>query len=221
MYRGERMYGINGKTKNPERAVALLDYLSSFEFSRLTWNGIEGMNWNMVNGKPVPTPEYLDAIRNVAMYKSTGAQVYHHFQGYGNGTIDPANGITVDLYQYSPQAVEKKMNDAIRDFCAYYGKDNLNDVYTSQTPVTVSISMLSFGEVADDLQNDINGLNAYINKNYAKVVMAGSGAEFARLRDEMISGMASFRPDEIFKHFYNDALQQGAQVKKLSAMMGN
>jgi ABC-type glycerol-3-phosphate transport system substrate-binding protein len=220
MYRGERMYGVNGKTRYPERCIALLDYLSSYEFSRLAWNGVESMNWNMVNGKPIPTPEYLDATRNISMYLATGAQAYHHFQGYGNGTIDPANGITVDLYQYSPQAVEKKMNAAIRDFCAYYGGETLNDVYISQTPVTKAISMLSFGEVPDDLQNDINGLNAYINKNYARVIMARDDAEYARLRDEMIAGMANFRADEIFTYFYNEALKQGDQVKKLASMIG-
>jgi hypothetical protein len=219
MYRGERLYGVNGKTKYPERCVALLDYLSSYEFSRLAWNGVEGMNWNMVSGKPVPTPEYLDATRNVAMYLSTGAQTYHHFQGYGNGSIDPANGVTVDLYQYSPQAVEKKMNATLRDFCAFYGKETLNDVYTSQTPITKSLSMLSFGSPPDDLQNDINGLNAYVTKNYAKVVMAKNDAEFAKLRDELIAGMANFRVEEIFKYYYDEAAKQGDQVKKLIAMI--
>jgi ABC-type glycerol-3-phosphate transport system substrate-binding protein len=219
MYRGERMYGVNGKTRYPARCVALLDYLSSYEFSRLAWNGIEGANWNMANGKPVPTPEYLDATRNVSMYLATGAQTYHHFQGYGNGSIDPANGITVDLYQYSPQAVEKKMNDTLRDFCAFYGKETLNEVYTSQTPVTKSLSMLSFGPPPDDLQNDINGLNAHITKNYARVIMARDDAEFVKLRDELIADMANFRIDEIFRYYYNEALKQGDQVKKLVAMI--
>jgi ABC-type glycerol-3-phosphate transport system substrate-binding protein len=219
MYRGERMYGVNGKTKYPERCVALLDYLSSYEFARLAWNGVEGMNWNMVNGKPVPTPEYLTVTRNVAFQLATGAEAYHHFQGYGNGSIDPATGITVDLYQYSPQAVEKKMNATLRDFCAFYGKETLNEVYTSQTPVTKGLSMLSFGPPPDDLQNDINGLEAYITKNYAKVVMAKDDAEFAKLRDELIADMANFRVDEIFKYYYSEALKQGDQVKKLVAMI--
>jgi hypothetical protein len=175
----------------------------------------------MTNGKPIPTPEYLDATRNVAMYLSTGAQSYHHFQGYGNGSIDPANGITVDLYQYSPQAVEKKMNATLRDFCAFYGKETLNEVYTSQTPITKSLSMLSFGSPPDDLRNDINGLNSYITKNYAKAVMAKDDAEFVKLRDELIAGMANFRVDEIFKYYYSEALKQGDQVKKLVAMIEN
>jgi ABC-type glycerol-3-phosphate transport system substrate-binding protein len=221
MYRGERIYGVNGKTKYPERCVALLDYLSSYEFSRLAWNGVEGMNWNIVDGKPVPKPEYLDATRNVSMYLATGAQTYHHFQGYGNGSIDPVNGITVDLYQYSPQAVEKKMNATLRDFCAFYGKQTLNEVYTSQTPITKGLSMLSFGPPPDDLQNDINGLNAYVTKNYAKIVMARDDAEFVKLRDELIAGMANFRVDEIFKYYYDEALKQGDQVKKLVAMIEN
>jgi ABC-type glycerol-3-phosphate transport system substrate-binding protein len=219
MYRGERAYGVNAKTKYPERSVALLDYLSSYEFARLAWNGVEGMNWNMTNGKPVPKPDYLTVTRNAAFQLATGAEIYHHFQGYGNGTTDPATGVPVDLYQYSPQAVEKKMNATVRDFCAFYGKETLNEVYTSKTPITKSLSMLSFGSPPDDLQNDINGLNSYITKNYAKVVMAKNDAEFIKLRDELIAGMANFRVEEIFKYYYNEALKQGDQVKKLVALI--
>jgi ABC-type glycerol-3-phosphate transport system substrate-binding protein len=220
MYNGERQYVVKGDTKNPARCVALLDYLSSYEFSRLCWNGVEGMNWNMVNGKPVPTEAYLNVSRGIDLYRRTGAQVYHHFQGYGNGTLDPAMGIAVDLYQFSPQAVAKKLNSTVKDFLAHYGnKATLNDVYQAETPVTKGANLLSFGQVPDDIQNDINGLSAYVTKNYAKVIMARNDVEFARLRDEMIAGMTAFNPDRIFRHFYDEASRQDADVQKLQTLM--
>jgi ABC-type glycerol-3-phosphate transport system substrate-binding protein len=220
-YRGERMYGINANTKYPERCVALLDYMSSYEFTRMAYNGVEGMNWTMENGIPVPKAEYLETDRDDALSLRTGAHVYHHFQGYGNGTIDPANGIAVDIYQFSPQAIKRKMNDMVRDFCSYYGKETQLEVYTSQTPITQGVYMLSFGAVPENLQNDINGLNAYLGKNFAKVIAAGNDAEFIRLRDEMIAGMLDYHVDDIFNYFYNEAIKQGEQVSKLTSLMGS
>ena len=40
MYRGERQYVVNANTENPERCVALLDFVSTYEFSRIAWNGL-------------------------------------------------------------------------------------------------------------------------------------------------------------------------------------
>jgi hypothetical protein len=113
------------------------------------------------------------------------------------------------------------MNATILDFCTHFGKGSLADVYTSQTPTTKGLMLLDFGEVPDDLQNDVNGLNAYKAKNFAKVISARNDLEFIRLRDEMIAEMASYNVDEIFKYFYNEALKQGDRVAKLFQMMKN
>ncbi|MDR1902822.1 MAG: hypothetical protein LBQ88_11145 [Treponema sp.] len=213
---GERQYGISSKTQYPERAVALLDYISSHEFSRIATNGPEGILWNMINGKPVPTEEYLNtATRDREFYLRTGAGIYHHFLGYGSGTVDPATGISINLATYSPQAVIKSMNAAIKDFCAYYGKETLQDVYQSATPITQGYGFLQFDSLPDDIQTYWSGLEAYTAKAFPKVLMANSDAEFARFRDEMIAGMAPYRPDAIFQWYWNQAQAQAEGVKAL------
>lgn len=55
MYRGERQYVVSAATENPERCVALLDFVSTHDFSRIAWNGLEGNFWNVEDGKAVPT----------------------------------------------------------------------------------------------------------------------------------------------------------------------
>lgn len=221
MYRGERYYGVNTESKYKERCVALLDYVSSFEFSRMAYNGAEGITWDWVDGRPVPKPDYLASDRSDNSYQlKTGTQIYHHLCGYGQGTVDPAIDMPLDLYQFSPEAVDAKMNDTVKDFLKLYGQDSLVNVYRAATPVSKGIvGMLSFGELPDDMQNDLNALNAYVGKNFAKVLTAAGDAEFNRLRDEFIAGMAPYNPDRLFRHFYEEALSQGDQVSKLMALM--
>jgi ABC-type glycerol-3-phosphate transport system substrate-binding protein len=214
MVTGERQYAISSKTNYPERAVALLDYLSTYEFSRIAVNGPEGILWNMVNGKPVPTEEYLNnPTMDREYYLRTGARIYHHFLGYGGGTVDPATGVSIDLSAYSSQAMIKNMNAAIKDFCAYYGKETLQDVYQSATPIIRNNNILQFDSVPDDILTNITGIEAYHVKAFPKVLMARDDAEFARFRDEMIAGMAPYNPDSIFQWYYRQAQAQAEEVK--------
>lgn len=108
MYRGERQYVVNANTENPERCVALLDFLSTYDFSRTAWNGLEGTYWNVEDGEPVPTDEYLNVTKDDALGAETGVNVYHHFCGFGNGTINPDDGVAIDLYQFSQKALVKR-----------------------------------------------------------------------------------------------------------------
>lgn len=220
MFRGERVYGIFGKTEYPERCVELLDFLSSYEFSRIAWNGLEGGgNWNMEDGVPVPTDAYLEATRDDAFGVETGASVYNHFCGYANGSVDPVTGLSVDLYQFSDKAVERKMNDTILDFCKHYGQESQVDVYRAETEHTDTVNLVTFSEAPDDLKNSINGLNAFVGKNIAKVIAASSDEEFAQLRDEMMEGLQNYQVDEIFDFFYNDAIEQRDTIETLASMI--
>ena len=221
MYKGERTYGVSANAKYPERCVALLDFLSTYDFSRIAWNGLEGTNWNVENGEPVPTDDYLVATRDDAFGVLTGASVYHHFCGYGNGTVNPADGFSTDLYQFSTKATEKKTNDTSKDFCDYYKQSNLVDVYKAETTTTKSVNMINFGEAPEDMTSYINGLNAYVGKNVFKVVAAKDDAEFAQLRDEMIAGMSEYHVDEIFQHFYDEAVAQAGDVEKLVSLVNS
>lgn len=219
MYRGERQYVVNAKTENPERCVALLDLLSTYEFSRMAWNGVEGMNWTMEDGVPTPTAEYLTATRDDALFTSTGAQVYHHFSGFGNGTIDPATGVAVDLYQFSPQALEAKMNDTVKDFVDHYGQETQADVYRAETPTTDSMMYISFSDPEGDIASYVNEINAYMGTNIFRAVAAESDEEFEQIQNEIITTLQeNYHVDEVFDYFYNEALTQAEDVATLVEM---
>ena len=219
MYRGERQYVVNANTKYPERCVALLDFVSSYEFSRIAWNGLEGTYWNMEDGKPVPTDEYLNVTKNDEMAVATGVNVYHHFCGFGNGTIDPETGVAVDLYQFSDKANEQKLTDTMKDFIAYYGGESQADVYRKSTETTDSLMFISFGDPEGDISSYVNEINAYMGTNVFKAVAAESDEAFAEVQAQMIADLQNnYHVDEVFQYFYDKALEQKDDVAMLVEM---
>ena len=219
MYRGEREYVVCSGTKYPERCVALLDFVSSYEFSRIAWNGLEGTFWNMEDGKPVPTDEYLDVTKNDELGVQTGVNVYHHFCGFGNGTIDPNTGVAIDLYQFSDKANAQKLTDTMKDFIAFYGGESQADVYRKNTETTDSLMFISFGDPEGDIASYVNEINAYMGTNVFKAVAAESDEAFAELRDGMIADLQNnYHVDEVFDYFYQKALEQKDDVSMLVEM---
>jgi hypothetical protein len=219
-FAGERTYAVSSKTKYPERCVALLDFISTYEFSRIMYNGLEGTNWKMVNGKPVPNDDFLAATIDDPYKTRTGVRIYDHFMGYGNGTIDPATGVSVDLYLYSPQAVAKKLTASHRDFIAHYGQKEWIDVYTSKAKNTIAFnSLASIPSAPEALRNDINGLNNYRGMNVFKLLQAKNDAEFDKMLDELIAGMKDYHVDEIYRFFYNGLIEQKPAIDKLVNML--
>lgn len=219
MYRGERQYAVNGQTENPERCVALLDFVSTYDFSRIAYNGLEGTYWNMEDGVPTPTDEYLTITKDEAEATATGVGLYHHFMGYGNGAIAPDGSGYMDLYQFSDKAKEAKMNETLQDFIDHYGAESQVDVYRQETETTNSQMFISFGEPDDEISNYVNEINAYVGTTVFTAVAATSDEEFQKIQDEMISTLQNnYHVDEVFEYFYNEAVSQEGDVAVLSEM---
>lgn len=80
--------GITVKNKHPEETIKLFNYLASEEGQYLLMWGVEGVHWDMVNGKHTPKPEIIPGFKdNWAEYsKSTGIRKWSWFikNGYGS-----------------------------------------------------------------------------------------------------------------------------------------
>ncbi len=218
MYRGERQYVINANTENPERCVALMDLVSTHEFSRISYNGFEGEFYTVEDGMPVPTDEFLTTTIDDDFVTKTGITLYHHFMGYGNGTLDPKDGEVTDLKQYSKKAMAAKSNATLEDFISYYGADSWGDVYRSQTPTTTSMNFISLSSEGD-ITSYVNEIKAYRGKNVFNCVAAKSDEEFEQLRDQMIKELQeNYHVDEVFQYFYDQAASQSDQIAELAAL---
>lgn len=218
MYRGEREYVISADTENPERCVALLDLVSTHEFSRIQYNGFEGDYYTVEDGKPVPTEEFLNLTIDNDFCTETGITIYHHFMGYGNGTLDPEDGVPMDLKLYSDAAIAQKSNATLEDFISYYGQESWSEVYRAETPNCNSMNFIALN--ADgDIASYVNEIKAYRGKNVFNCVAAKTDEEFEQLRDEMIEELKNnYHVDEVFQYFYDQAASQSEQVAEMAAL---
>lgn len=64
---------ISKNCKNPEKAIKLMDYLISEEGQKMVYLGVEGITYDMVDGKPVIKPEVLNLLNTD---RATYDQIY-------------------------------------------------------------------------------------------------------------------------------------------------
>jgi len=214
MIQGERQFVVSASCKNPDRAVQLLDFLSSYEFSRIANNGLEGTNWNMTNGVPTPTQDYLNLTGDMltAAQAQTGAGYFTHTCGYANGSIDPGTNtpVSVLINAAPPTSVQK-------DFLTHYNAASIPGVFKQGVNVYNNSTIVDWGTLSSDLQTYETQLQTYMAQQEAACIMAKSDSEFTADQTAFINGLDAFKIDDIFK-FYHDTC--AANLAKYASVYG-
>jgi putative aldouronate transport system substrate-binding protein len=213
MVKGERHWAIAKTCEAPERAVQLLDFMSTFEFSRIAHNGLQGTNWDIVNGKATITnPDFIGmtAEKSMEISLSTGARIFRLWTGYASATRNPADGQAVDLLS---DAIP--LSDMHKDFLAHYGKDSMNEVYMDGMNTYTNSTLVSWGTLTEDLKTYESNLRDYLNQGYVACILAKDDAEFEIERDKLIAGLDAYRIDEIFKYYYDNAMETAEQTQAI------
>ncbi|MEC0270103.1 extracellular solute-binding protein, partial [Paenibacillus anseongense] len=91
---------LNAKTKDPEAAIKMIDYLSSPEWVKTTYSGIEGTHYKVENNKEVPinaekNKKELDWLGDFRMLG--GQYVYNEFDTTMKG-FDQSNPLQKEFY---------------------------------------------------------------------------------------------------------------------------
>lgn len=96
---------ISSKTKDPEAAMRVLNFLNSEEGDRLTWAGIEGKHYTMKDGKFEWIKPYDDAVQ----LRNEGGFAY-------NGISQRLNGMEISLMNdITRKAIDLSVNNPIPD----------------------------------------------------------------------------------------------------------
>lgn len=163
--------GITKSNKDPVRAIQFLDFLASEEGQYLMMWGVEGVHWDMKDGKHVPRPEVLEGFKkDWANYsKETGIRKWTWTIKNGPGS----DGTPYDLagrYQRDPVSdlAIKNLADTSFDTAPY---DNLGP--SGGTPEAI-------------MQQKVSELSG---KYFPRMVMASSEAEAVELYEKMLEEM--------------------------------
>ncbi|ACS99974.1 ABC transporter substrate-binding protein [Paenibacillus sp. JDR-2] len=162
---------ITKKNKNPERTMQFINFLASEEGQYLLMWGIEGVHWDMKDGKHVPRPETLQAFKDdwAAYTKETGIRKWTWFVKNGPGK----DGTPYDLpgrYERAPvdQMAIKNLSDSIFDTAIYDGI----------SPQGGTPEALSEQKISDITKQAIT-----------KAIMAPTADEASSIFDKMLSDM--------------------------------
>lgn len=211
MVKGERSWVVAKSCKTPERAVQLLDFLSSFDFARIAHDGVIGSNWDIVDGKATIINEDfigMNEEQTIENSLSTGARIFRLFCGYASSTINPADGQAVDLLSDAVPLTETH-----EDFLAHYGKETMNEVYMEGMNTYTNSTLVTWGTLPDELQTYATNLRDYLNQNYVACILAEDDAAFEAQRERLIAGLDAYRFDEIFQYYYDNATQNSEQLQ--------
>lgn len=150
--------GISTKCKDPVAAIKYLDFIASDEGQVLVNWGIEGVNYNVVDGKRVSTPEDIKMRNEDPDYgKKTGVGFHNYpFPGYGNGVVDPTGNTYTTA---SRENVIAEYNEEEKAALEAWGKELLIDIFPQpdefETPKYSAIwayaKPVEFDEIANQL----------------------------------------------------------------------
>ena len=157
---------ITASCKDPERAFEFLDWLASEEAQILINWGIEGVNYNVVDGKrAMIESEKAASLSDPNWGRRTGVGIYQHpFPMYGSGFIDSTGSyITRD----SPETIVQNYNDVEMETLAAYGLKMWTDLF----PSTESLGVTRHGSASQyALPSEFNALISEAD-NYVKTAL--------------------------------------------------
>ena len=191
------MIFLSSKGKYPERAMELLNYLTGEEGSLLVCRGVEGVQWDYIDGVPTYKPE-IEALRSdpVNYTNQTGLGLYDILSGFS-----PVIQSNVDEYPYSFSAVQRVENltEIEKQYAAHYDvtfpnealkawieEGNSKDAFFNYS---IQAAMLP---VPDDLHAINVKAEQYASKELAKAVMAESTDVFQAVKQNIIDEINSY-----------------------------
>lgn len=194
---------ISANCKHPEKAMELLEYLNSDEGSRLVRTGIQGEDWDVVDGKPELIGKRLDNfVSNNTQEKDYADKASP--QGIGKyawmcstQAINPAaDGYPYDLTN-SKEYTMLSVSAADKDFSDYYGAGK------AQYPGEAYVQLVEEGKmksldanlitgklmepVSDDAVKIFSKADEYFQANIAKIITCEDEAAFEAQKQKMIS----------------------------------
>lgn len=190
---------ITTNCKNPEKAMQLIDFCNSDEGARLIYSGVENKEWEMKDGKAVPTDYMKDLVKNDPNYTTTtGATLYNKLCGVMPTQV-LSDGSTADVFKSNEEKAANIL-DIDKDYCDYYAEKlggeylypgmALYDMEQKGMVKNQSNYMLFTNLVqspSEDTLNIIAQCDQYMNVQGVQAIMASTDEEFDAIRTETLN----------------------------------
>lgn len=216
----DKTYSISKSSKHADKAMEFLNYLYSYEGARTMYSGVEGVHWDLVDGKPILKDSTLALkTKGGPEWEATGIALDINLMGLGSSVLNPADGVPVDLFT-SADALAKGTNELQKDFSEFYGVTSPGEVFVKQeaegklTNFTTLFKGMSEEQVilnntivspnlTDDLKKKDADLKELGMRYAAKLILAKSDESFADIKQEALEAFKKAGADDVTK-FYQE-----------------
>ena len=215
---GERNFVISAQSGDPERLLAMLDFMSSHSFSRMAFNGVPDVFWEYVNGIPTALPGLLDlSITDEERRAASGSGVWTHVSGYAGGTIDPFTNTPIDL-RFTAEAQEVLLTPVEQDALAFFGANSLFDMHRSRLRIYAPFSVFNAPPLPERFNMDFAHLSDFASRTIINIIRAESDSEFNQMRDEFMAEAETFNVGAMFDYLYQSISAQQVHADELLRM---
>lgn len=197
-YYPDQQYFISADSENWEAALAVFDIFHDPMMQRIQYSGVEGVNWNYVDGVPTLTEETVRIKNNSDENKYFGLDVRSPLRVNQPAVLCP-DGYPINLFDTESMR-SGAMNNAQKDMAEFYGvsypaeacynlvKEGKTIDYSLSNSQTVSIAR---EEMPNDIARILTKCNDICYSAIAKLVMAETDEEFKAVQDQVMADLAA------------------------------
>lgn len=215
-----RAFAIAKNTKNPEKAMEVLNYLYSNEGMNLLSRGIQGKHWDVVDNKPSFTDSFLQARQDQDEAERMGVTKYALIYGVSDYAFNTDEGIAFDLNSESGIR-STPWKDYQLDYAKYYGGEYPGDAIEKLAEAgEIRISLfdtsggVAVGTPPDDIKRIDDSIKDYMWKAMPRVILAKSEADYESEKANVISELYKLGLDKS-QAYWDEVWQQSIdRVKK-------
>jgi multiple sugar transport system substrate-binding protein len=223
----EKLFAITKNCKYPEAVIRLYDYTSGFDGMELLYNGIQGEDWNLADGKPRPTDAILEARKTGQDLLRTRGFNYggaNFLVGLSQITEDPRYNSYIN-FMMIPEIANLAYNDLEQEILQHYGTLTMEDIIYSEIEKGNMKDMRNYNalvpRIIPAMPTGITRIETNVQQLAAaewasKVVYAKNDAEFASLKAQAIEAFKGAGLEELNK-WYQDTW---ADAKKRADELG-
>lgn len=233
-----KSYSISKTSEHPEKAMQFLNYLYSYEGARTMYSGVEGVHWDMVDGKPQVKDETFE-LRNAggAEWENTGIAMDMNLIGIGGAVMDPATNTPLDLFQ-TPEALARGISELERDFSEHYGglhpgdvlgkliaEGKLEDSNTANkglsTEQLIKEGKVGLPAIPEDLLKVEAAVKELAARYAARMILAKTDEEFDQLKAEALKAFKDAGVEEFTEFYTTDYADRREAAGALPAKLSN
>lgn len=220
-----KCFGITTDCKTPDRAMDLLNYLWSYDGCRTMYSGVEGVHWNMADGKPRLTDEVIALFgKKEDAWKALNIQADANIMGLAPNVAHPEDGEFLNLFN-TAQILSRDLNPLMKDFSDFYKVSypgevfkNLIDQGKNKNKAAENAFANAFPyDQSDELKRIDGNLKDLMAKYAAKCILSRSDEEYDKNKAEAIKEFEKAGAKQNFEsrsNWYLAALEDAKKYAK-------